>query len=106
MAGERQSERDRMVREQLEARGVTDERVLAAMRKVERERFVPPEVQEAAYQDRAVPIGLGQTISQPYIVAFMLQELKLVTGTEHVLEVGTGSGYQAALPYRPRGRAR
>ena len=86
-----------MVREQLEARGISDQRVLTGMRKVARERFMPPEVEEAAYQDRAVPIGLGQTISQPYIVAFMLQELHLTTGTERVLEVGTGSGYQAAL---------
>ncbi len=86
-----------MVREQLVARGVRDERVLAAMRKVERERFLPAEAQEAAYEDRAVPIGLGQTISQPYVVALMLEAALLATGTERVLEVGTGSGYQAAL---------
>jgi protein-L-isoaspartate(D-aspartate) O-methyltransferase len=97
MTDGRESARERMVREQIEARGVTDARVLAAMRKVERERFVPPEVQEAAYEDRALPIGLGQTISQPYIVAVMLEALRLSTGQERVLEVGTGSGYQAAL---------
>jgi protein-L-isoaspartate(D-aspartate) O-methyltransferase len=97
MADGRREERDRMVRDQIEARGVTDERVLAALRKVERERFVPAGAEEAAYQDRALPIGLGQTISQPYIVAVMLQALRLTTGHERVLEIGTGSGYQAAL---------
>lgn len=86
-----------MVGEQLVARGIRDERVIAAMRKVERERFVPSEVSEAAYEDRPLPIGFGQAISQPYIVAFMLQELGLVHGTERILDVGTGSGYQAAL---------
>src|SRR5688500_13556694 len=97
MTMSRSREREQMVREQIVARGVHDERVLAAMKKVERERFLPPEIQEAAYQDRPLPIGFGQTISQPYIVAFMLQEVHLATGKENVLEVGTGSGYQAAL---------
>jgi protein-L-isoaspartate(D-aspartate) O-methyltransferase len=93
----RAKERDRMVREQLVPRGIHDQRVLAAMGKVERERFVPPEVEAAAYEDRPLAIGYGQTISQPYIVAFMLEALGLSTGTERVLEIGTGSGYQAAL---------
>src|SRR5690348_10928942 len=88
--------RERMVREQLEAREITDKRVLEAMRRVPRHRFVPPEEAENAYEDRALPIGYGQTISQPLMVAVMLQEAKL-TGRERILEVGAGSGYQAAL---------
>ena len=75
---------------------IRDERVLAAMAHIPRERFVPPEEQELAYEDIPLPIGLGQTISQPFIVALMTEALEL-TGSEKVLEVGTGSGYQAAI---------
>ncbi|MEE9278615.1 MAG: protein-L-isoaspartate(D-aspartate) O-methyltransferase [Myxococcota bacterium] len=85
-----------MVRYQLEARGMSDPRVLEAMRKVPRHRFVPPELQEAAYEDRPLPIGHGQTISQPYIVALMT-ELAKAPGAQRALDVGTGSGYQAAV---------
>ena len=88
--------RERMVRDQIEARGVTDARTLAAMRKVERHRFVPPEVAALAYADHPLEIGDGQTISQPYIVAVMSEAIGL-RGGEKVLEVGTGSGYQAAV---------
>ena len=85
-----------MVEDQIERRGIADPAVLAAMRAVPRHRFVPSDQADAAYDDRALPIGFGQTISQPYIVAFMTQALKL--RPEHrVLEVGTGSGYQAAV---------
>jgi protein-L-isoaspartate(D-aspartate) O-methyltransferase len=89
-------QRERMVREQLRARDITDERVISAMLKVPRHEFVPPEVAGLAYQDGALPLKLGQTISQPYIVAYMTQLLEL-HGTERVLEIGTGSGYQAAV---------
>lgn len=75
---------------------IADTRVLAAMLRVPRERFLPPDVRHAAYHDRPLPIGLGQTISQPFIVALMTQALAL-RGDETVLEVGTGSGYQAAV---------
>jgi protein-L-isoaspartate(D-aspartate) O-methyltransferase len=85
-----------MVRDQIAARGVTDRRVLDAMRRVPRHEFVPPQMQANAYDDRPLPIGLGQTISQPYIVAYMTEELR-VTPKSKVLEVGTGSGYQAAV---------
>ncbi len=85
-----------MVAEQIERRGVKDPRVLAAMRKVPRHEFVPAEVQGHAYDDRPLPIGHGQTISQPYIVAFMTEALAL-EGDEKVLEIGTGSGFQAAV---------
>ncbi len=88
--------RERMVHEQIEARGVTDARTLAAMRAVERHRFVPPEQADLAYADHPLPIGAGQTISQPYIVAVMTAALGL-RGGEKVLEIGTGSGYQAAV---------
>jgi len=88
--------RERMVREQIAARGVTDRRVLAAMRKVPRHEFVPDIRRADAYQDRPLPIGRGQTISQPYVVALMT-ELAAVEPTSRVLEVGTGSGYQAAV---------
>ena len=88
--------RKRMVEEQLLRRGIYDERVLRAMRSVERHLFVPPEQRYLAYADGPLPIGLGQTISQPYIVALMTQLLQL-KGTETLLEVGTGSGYQAAV---------
>ena len=75
---------------------IRDERVLAAMACIPRERFVPPEEQDLAYEDIPLPIGLDQTISQPFIVALMTEALEL-TGSEKVLEVGTGSGYQAAI---------
>jgi protein-L-isoaspartate(D-aspartate) O-methyltransferase len=85
-----------MVEQQLRARGIRDERVLAAMRRVPRERFVPEGIAEEAYQDCALPIECGQTISQPVIVAMMSEALGL-NGVERVLEIGTGSGYQAAV---------
>jgi protein-L-isoaspartate(D-aspartate) O-methyltransferase len=85
-----------MVREQLQGRDIEDPRVLAAMRKVPRHEFVPDDLAKSAYGDCALPLQLGQTISQPYIVAFMTQALEL-HGTERVLEIGTGSGYQAAI---------
>jgi protein-L-isoaspartate(D-aspartate) O-methyltransferase len=88
--------RERMVEEQIAARGVRDAKTLAAMRKVERHLFVPPAVVAEAYDDHPLPIGHAQTISQPYIVAFMTEALGL-RGGETVLEVGTGSGYQAAV---------
>lgn len=91
-----EQERHRMVADQLASRDIKDERVLEAMREVPRHRFVPPEHQHMAYADGPLPIGEGQTISQPYIVALMTQLLAL-TGEEKVLEVGTGSGYQAAI---------
>lgn len=88
--------RERMVQTQIKDRGVKDARVLAAMLKVERHRFVPKELQSQAYSDQPLPIGEGQTISQPYIVAVMTELLEL-KGEEKVLEIGTGSGYQAAI---------
>ena len=75
---------------------IRDKRVLRAMARIPRERFVPPEQQSCAYEDRPLPIGLDQTISQPFIIALMTEALEL-TGREKVLEVGTGSGYQAAI---------
>jgi protein-L-isoaspartate(D-aspartate) O-methyltransferase len=88
--------RERMVQTQIEARGVTDVRVLAAMRAVPRHELVPEELREHAYEDHPLPIGHGQTISQPYVVAVMSEALDL-DASERVLEVGTGSGYQAAV---------
>jgi protein-L-isoaspartate(D-aspartate) O-methyltransferase len=85
-----------MIERQLRPRGIDDPRVLRAMAKVPREKFVPKELQARAYEDRPLPIGFDQTISQPYIVAFMTQELK-PRPTDRVLEIGTGSGYQAAV---------
>jgi len=85
-----------MVDEQLRGRDIGDERVLAAMERVPRELFVPPELRDRAYKDAALPIGSGQTISQPYMVARIVEELGL-DGDEKVLDVGTGSGYQAAV---------
>lgn len=85
-----------MVSSQLAARGIKDERVLAAMRKVPRHQFMPETLRYTAYDDMAMSIGEGQTISQPYMVAVMTELLEL-TGTEKVLEIGTGSGYQAAI---------
>jgi protein-L-isoaspartate(D-aspartate) O-methyltransferase len=88
--------RERMVERQIAARGVDDERVLAAMRRVPRHRFVPASVAPYAYEDRPLPIGHQQTISQPYIVAAMTEAIR--PGPEdRVLEIGTGSGYQAAV---------
>ena len=88
--------REQMVREQLQGRGITDARVLAAFRKVPRHLFVPAEYQRDAYEDHPIPIDQGQTISQPFIVALMISALRL-RGHERVLEIGTGSGYQTAL---------
>lgn len=85
-----------MVDEQLKRRDITDARVLAAFLKVERHKFVPDELRPSAYADFPLPIGEGQTISQPYIAALMTQCLRL-RGKEEVLEIGTGSGYQAAV---------
>lgn len=98
------AQRQEMVRRQLIARGVKDETVLGAMRAVPRERFVPPDLERRAYDDNALPIGGGQTISQPYIVARMSEALELASwAASHpdrplrILDVGTGSGYQAAV---------
>lgn len=88
--------RERMVEEQIVARGVRDPRVLAAMRAIPRHRFVPEGLWGAAYDDSPLPIGHGQTISQPYIVAYMSETLG-VEPQHRVLEIGTGSGYQAAV---------
>jgi protein-L-isoaspartate(D-aspartate) O-methyltransferase len=85
-----------MIVEQLERRGIKDQRVLAAMRAAERDRFIPPEYAEHAYDDGPLPIGSSQTISQPYMVALM-SEVAALSGSERVLEIGTGSGYQAAI---------
>src|SRR3954466_5406115 len=95
-SAESAARRDAMVRSQIERRGVSDPRVLAAMRAVPRELFVPPHLAGAAYDDRALPIGSDQTISQPYMVAVMTEALRLTPGSR-ALEVGTGSGYQAAV---------
>ena len=92
----RADERRRMVEDQIAARGIQDQRVLAAMAAVPRHRFVPPSMSTYAYEDRPLPIGYDQTISQPYIVAFM-SEVAGLEPHERVLEVGTGSGYQAAV---------
>ena len=88
--------REKMVKVQIQARGVNDQRVLGAMRKVPRHLFVPEALRPDAYEDYPLPIGEGQTISQPYIVARMT-ELMQLKGDEKVLEIGTGSGYQAAV---------
>src|SRR5213076_1726063 len=90
------AQRERMVKEQIVMRGVVEERVLAAMRKVPREEFVPSEFRAESYTDRPLPIGYDQTISQPFIVAFMTEELR-PQPTDRVLEIGTGSGYQSAI---------
>jgi protein-L-isoaspartate(D-aspartate) O-methyltransferase len=88
--------RERMVAEQIEARGIRDERVLRSMRKVQRHLFVPQKLRDLAYEDHPLPIGEGQTISQPYIVALMTEAVRPNPGMK-VLEIGTGSGYQAAV---------
>jgi protein-L-isoaspartate(D-aspartate) O-methyltransferase len=95
-SGNSESRRIQMVEHQIRARGVKSEPVLEAMKKVPRHLFVPREAEEEAYADRPLPIGCGQTISQPYMVAVMTEALRL-EGQEKVLEVGTGSGYQAAV---------
>jgi len=88
--------REHMLRRHLQGRGIHDPRVLAAMAKVPRERFVEPSFRDSAYADQALGIACGQTISQPYMVGLMSQALELA-GRERVLEIGTGSGYQAAV---------
>ena len=93
---EPQRELVEMVAQQIEARGVRDERVLEAMRRVPRREFVPETMRGCAAEDRPLPIGFGQTISQPYIVGLMTELLEL-KGDESVLEIGSGSGYQAAV---------
>ncbi|MCG2703207.1 MAG: protein-L-isoaspartate(D-aspartate) O-methyltransferase [Candidatus Omnitrophica bacterium] len=89
-------QRESMVKDQIQARGIQDNRVLEAMRKVKRHLFVPWLHRDLAYMDSPLPIGEGQTISQPYIVALMTELLEL-KGNEKILEIGTGSGYQAAI---------
>ena len=96
MSDESERLREAMVRDQLVARGIRDERVLAAFRRVRRERFVPDVAPDMAHEDHPIPIGFSQTISQPYIVAMMLECLALKP-QDRVLEIGTGSGYQTAL---------
>jgi len=91
-----EKERGRMVEEQIVGRGVKNTRVLAAMRKIPRHEFLPEAIRGVAYADQALPIGEGQTMSQPYMVALMTELLEL-KGPERVLEIGTGSGYQAAV---------
>lgn len=95
-ADQEEQARQLMVEKQIRQRGVTDPRVIAAMAKVERHRFVPPSQRRGAYADTPLPIGQGQTISQPYIVARMTELLGVGPG-DKVLEIGTGSGYQAAI---------
>ncbi len=90
------AQRQRMVEQQLKPRGIKDERVLAAMAKVPREEFVPADVRPSAYEDGPLPIGYDQTISQPYVVAFMTEQLR-PKRSDRVLEIGSGSGYQAAI---------
>ena len=90
------AQRQKMVEQQLRPRGIHDERVLAAMAKVPREEFVPENLRAQSYSDSALPIGNDQTISQPFIVAFMTEQLR-PQPTDRVLEIGTGSGYQAAV---------
>jgi len=93
---DRAGDRNRMVEEQIRARGVTNQRVLEVMRRVPRHKFVDLNLQDQAYEDHPLPIGHGQTISQPYIVALMTELLELKPG-QKVLELGSGSGYQAAV---------
>jgi len=94
--GNPESDRLKMVEVQIKARGIKDRLVLEALKRVPRHVFVPPEHADLAYADRPLPIGFGQTISQPFMVAIMSETMKL-EGHEKVLEVGTGSGYQAAI---------
>ena len=100
---ERQAERDRMVEQQIASRGVTSEAVLEALRTVPRHLFVPEDQRRFAYLDCPLPIGHGQTISQPFIVAYMTEVLDLEPG-DKVLEIGTGSGYQAAILARMKAK--
>jgi len=90
------STRDQMVKDQIESRGISNQLTLDAMKKVPRHKFVPPNLIDKAYDDRPLPIGYGQTISQPYIVAYMTASINPKAG-QKVLEIGTGSGYQAAV---------
>ncbi len=90
------SDWEEMIENQLKRRGINDEQVLQAMMKIDRKDFVPDDVKKFAYEDRPLPIGKGQTISQPYIVAYMAQEL-ILKSTDTVLEIGTGCGYNAAV---------
>ncbi len=90
------AQRQRMVEQQLKPRGIKDERVLGAMAKVPREEFIPMNARGDAYEDGPLPIGYDQTISQPYIVAFMTEQLR-PKASDRVLEIGSGSGYQAAI---------
>ena len=92
-----------MVERQIRQRGVTDTRVLSAMETIPRERFVPPDAHAQAYEDVPLAIGFNQTISQPYIVAYMTEVLD-VRDSHRVLEIGTGSAYQAAVLAQPRAR--
>jgi protein-L-isoaspartate(D-aspartate) O-methyltransferase len=96
LASDFAAQRQRMVQQQLITRGINDQRVLTVMAKVPREEFVASESRAASYEDGPLPIGYGQTISQPYIVAFMTEQLS-PKPSDRVLEVGTGSGYQAAI---------
>jgi len=96
ISGNLESDRLKMVETQIKARGIENRLVLEALKKVPRHVFVPPDYSDSAYADRPLPIGLGQTISQPYMVAIMTETMNL-EGHEKVLEVGTGSGYQAAV---------
>ncbi|HHW35382.1 MAG TPA: protein-L-isoaspartate O-methyltransferase, partial [Paracoccus solventivorans] len=96
---DRSSDRQLMVASQIAPRGVADARVLDAMRSVPREEFVPPAQRADAYADHPLPIGSGQTISQPYIVAMMLEAAEIAPG-DRVLEIGAGSGYAAAVASR------
>ena len=96
MAEDSTQAREKMVAEQLEARGIKDACVLEAMRTVPRDRFIPAELRDHAYDDGPLPIGADQTISQPYMVALTCEVAQL-SGVERVLEVGTGSGYEAAV---------
>src|ERR1700688_4289391 len=96
MAMDSTQAREKMVAEQLEARGISDVRVLEAMRTVPRDRFIPAELRDHAYDDGPLPIGADQTISQPYMVALTCEVAQL-SAAARVLEVGTGSGYEAAV---------
>lgn len=95
-ADDNQINRLRMVKSHIANRGISDERVLDAMKAVPRERFLPPDLADSAYEDRALPVGQGQTISQPYIVGLM-SDLLRVESHHRVLEIGTGTGYQTAI---------